>query len=78
MLRFPQSAMRIILLLISVSKSVTWYSGKIFVHCILIHRGLFAFQVHALRKTIKLGFSGTLGGCIDCSLVKSGFYCIAP
>jgi len=38
----------------------------------LIHREQFAFQVHALRITIKFDFSGTLGGCMGCSLVKSG------
>jgi len=38
----------------------------------LIHREQFAFHFHALKITIKLGFSGTLGGCMGCSLVKSG------
>jgi len=38
----------------------------------LIQREQFAFQVNALRITIKLGFWGTLGGCMHCSLVKSG------
>jgi len=38
----------------------------------LIHREQFAFQVHALRITIKLGFGGTFRGCMRCSLVKSG------
>jgi len=36
------------------------------------------YQAHALRMTIKLGFWGTLGGCMVCSLVKSVFfvYCV--
>jgi len=37
-----------------------------------IHREQFPFQVHALRITINLGFSGSLGGFMGCSLVKSG------
>jgi len=37
----------------------------------LIYREQFAFQVHALRTTIKLGFWGTSGRCLGHSLVKS-------
>jgi len=30
----------------------------------LIHKEQFAFQVHVLRLTIKMGFWGTLDGCM--------------
>jgi len=80
MLLFHQSTMRIILPLIRVSTYVTWYSCKIFVQYItfLIHRKLRTVCILSPNPiTIKLGFWGILGGCMGCSLVKSGFSCIA-
>ena len=80
MLLFRQSTMRIILRLTSFSTSVTSYNCKSMAHkpAFLNHKELLAFQLQALRITIKVGFSGTLGGCTGCPLVKSVFllYCV--
>jgi len=51
--------------------SVTWYLWNISNSWRTVCIGI---QVHALRMTIKLGFWGTLSGCMVCSLVKSVFF----
>ena len=51
--------------------SVTWLLRNIFNSWKTVCTGI---QVHALRMSIKLGFWGTLGECMVCSLVKPVFF----